>query len=506
VISNRDTKTLQILDLWLDFVDTSKVVPRFEQQAREYSVTRLDNIKWDDEPDHIISAVRDKNLESLKQLHSPKLLKSLLEWLLEKNEHTRVVEIYDYFTSAIGPQVQTQSGKDFVRCLLQFLLQAPFATKKFFHSEIWKVYAETLKEEVFSIAPRLLCMLVLSGNSLGSFVIEPFGIVLSQMKELRYQQLSELIELVTLTIRSADLALDLLLEQLDPHLSKILASNPKSIHRYTRQLYGAALDHIGEAAESTVVREDLVELEYKHVTNGFSVVEARIRLDAPSTSSLRTGDHVRLHVASTPQNAPGQPLLSIDSVVEASRLGSATFRCLQRLPEYFEKCSWKIQHCGSFVSTGEMLNALTSFYAEKESCCRIFDVLTNSNAHAGASATADLKLAPESDLNESQNRALAAAMSTKVTLLWGPPGTGKTRTVVEILQQLLKAAPTKRIMVAAPTHNAVDNVLRKFVELGGISRTNTNPIRVSTDVCFHRIIGTVIVDPSDFRYGKFQKT
>lgn len=482
MISNRDTKALQILDLWLDFVDTRKVVPRFEQEAREYSVTKIDHTKWENEPDHIISVVRDKNLESLKDLHSPKLIKSLLEWLLEKNEHTRVIEIYDYLTSAVEQLVHNQSEKGIIRCLLQFLLQAPFATTKFFHSHTWKEYAEDLKEDVRSIAPRLLCMLVLSGNALGSFIIEPFGIVLSQLKELRYQQLSELIELITLTIRSADLALDLLLEQLDPHIGKLLASTSTSIHQYTRQLYGAALDHIDEAAESTVVREDLVELEYKHVTNGFSVVEARIRLDAPSTSSLRTGDHVRLHVASTPQNAPGQPLLSIDSVVEASRLGSATFRCLQRLPEYFEKCSWKIQHCGSFVSTGEMLGALTSFYAEKESCCRIYDVLTNSNAHAEVSGTAELKFTPESALNESQNRALTAAMSTKVTLLWGPPGTGKTRTVVEILQQLLKAAPTKRIMVAAPTHNAVDNVLRKFVELGGILKTNTNPIRVSTDV------------------------
>jgi regulator of nonsense transcripts 1 len=97
-------------------------------------------------------------------------------------------------------------------------------------------------------------------------------------------------------------------------------------------------------------------------------------------------------------------------------------------------------------------------------------------------------------------------MSTKITLLWGPPGTGKTRTVVEILQQLLKAAPTKRIMVAAPTHNAVDNVLRKFVELGGIFKTNTNPIRVSTDVCTRPILLIMITDRVESRYGKSQKT
>jgi len=463
-------------------VDTRKIIPRFEQEARESSVAKLDNTQWEKEPDYIVSVVRDNDLNSLKDLHSPSLIKSLLEWLLGKREHAKVIEIYDYLTSTVKSQVHIQQEEEVVRCLLQFLLQAPFAATKFLHSDLWKLFADTMKEDLRSIAPRLLCMLILSGNTLGGFITEPFSIVLSQLDELRYQQLSELIELITLTIRSADLALDLLLEQLDLHIGKLLASSSTSIHQYTRQLYGAALDHIDEATESTVVREELVELQYKHITNNFTVVEARLRLDAPSTSSLRTGDHIRLHVASTPQNAPGQPLLSIDSVVEASRLGSATFRCLQRLPEYFEKCSWRIQHCGSFVSTGEMLGALTSFYAEKHNCCRIYDMLTDLDGSIEASEAVRLKFIPEPALNESQNRALAAAMSAQVTLLWGPPGTGKTRTVVEILQQLLRAAPTKRILVAAPTHNAVDSVLRKFVELEGISKTNTPPIRVSTDV------------------------
>lgn len=130
-----------------------------------------------------------------------------------------------------------------------------------------------------------------------------------------------------------------------------------------------------------------------------------------------------------------------------------------------------------------MLKVLTSFYAEKDNVCRIYSNLTGSNDDSRSNPDEQLSFSPDPMLNESQNRALAAAMTTKVTLLWGPPGTGKTRTVVEILQQLLQAAPTKRIMVAAPTHNAVDNVLRKFVELDGPLKTNTIPIRVSTDVC-----------------------
>ena len=73
-------------------------------------------------------------------------------------------------------------------------------------------------------------------------------------------------------------------------------------------------------------------------------------------------------------------------------------------------------------------------------------------------------------------------MPSRLSLLWGPPGPRKTRTVVAILEQLLLAEPNERIMVAAPTHNAVDISLRKFIEVGGPEKSGATPIGVPTDV------------------------
>lgn len=86
------------------------------------------------------------------------------------------------------------------------------------------------------------------------------------------------------------------------------------------------------------------------------------------------------------------------------------------------------------------------------------------------------------DLNDCQNAALKAAMTNALTCLWGPPGTGKSHTIVSILQELLASDREQRILVAAPTHNAVDNVMRKYIMRGERIPAGIHPIRVSTDV------------------------
>ncbi|DAZ93834.1 TPA: hypothetical protein N0F65_009342 [Lagenidium giganteum] len=68
------------------------------------------------------------------------------------------------------------------------------------------------------------------------------------------------------------------------------------------------------------------------------------------------------------------------------------------------------------------------------------------------------------DLNASQMDAIQFALASKdLALIHGPPGTGKTTTVVELIRQ----AVTKydmRVLVCAPSNIAVDNVLEKLAQ------------------------------------------
>jgi len=62
-------------------------------------------------------------------------------------------------------------------------------------------------------------------------------------------------------------------------------------------------------------------------------------------------------------------------------------------------------------------------------------------------------------LNDSQQNAVRAILSnTNLALVHGPPGTGKTTTIVESIVQLTRQG--KRVLVAAPSNAAVDNVAK----------------------------------------------
>ncbi len=62
-------------------------------------------------------------------------------------------------------------------------------------------------------------------------------------------------------------------------------------------------------------------------------------------------------------------------------------------------------------------------------------------------------------LNESQQNAVKAVVQNEsIVILHGPPGTGKTTTLIEGIVQLIKQG--KRILVTAPSNTAVDNIAK----------------------------------------------
>lgn len=68
------------------------------------------------------------------------------------------------------------------------------------------------------------------------------------------------------------------------------------------------------------------------------------------------------------------------------------------------------------------------------------------------------------DLNDSQKAAVRLGLSAKdVAIIHGPPGTGKTTTVVElIVQSILRG---DKVLACAPSNTAVDNLVEKLIGL-----------------------------------------
>lgn len=67
------------------------------------------------------------------------------------------------------------------------------------------------------------------------------------------------------------------------------------------------------------------------------------------------------------------------------------------------------------------------------------------------------------DLNDRQRDAVKAALSLPISYLWGPPRTGKTKTLSAVMRALFAAE--RRCLVCSNTNQAVDQVLAKLCEV-----------------------------------------
>jgi len=81
-------------------------------------------------------------------------------------------------------------------------------------------------------------------------------------------------------------------------------------------------------------------------------------------------------------------------------------------------------------------------------------------------------------LNDSQQQAVKAILQNEdITIVHGPPGTGKTTTLIEAIVQLIKNG--EKVLVSAPSNTAVDNIAKgllqqniRLLRVGNASKTD----------------------------------
>ena len=480
MISNRDVRSLRVLDLWLEQIDTEKVVPLFEREAREYTVPKLSKTDWTTVPENVRKIARDEDFVQYETFETAELVIETMEWLLERDEKGLLLGAYDYLLNMVKVGSGLISSSVLLRRLIAFTRKAPFLSIAFIGIGDWKLLRPELTSVLSASGTNLLQSIVLATNVMQGLAIEPFQKVLAQLPQLSLEALGSLCETMTLTVRTTELALDLLLGSLEHESSRLLVGRPRVNDHYLRNFSGIVIDHVEEASQSQKPLEQLLNLKK---TAEYGNVKSTLRIDIPLSNVLKLGDHVRLTTANSASNKLVNSSYSIDALVKSSKPGVVTFDCLHPLPPYVEDCSWQVQHCGSFVTCKTMIDALNLYQSELAEGGHVHQQLLGLVDSTSSVPMDSVDYTSRNNLNESQNKAVRTALASPLTCWWGPPGTGKTHTVVVLLQELI-TDQTKRVLVTAPTHNAVDNILSKYID-GRNSTTQEKwiePIRVTTDV------------------------
>lgn len=129
-------------------------------------------------------------------------------------------------------------------------------------------------------------------------------------------------------------------------------------------------------------------------------------------------------------------------------------------------------------SYDEMNNALklADTLSSKPTEGRLIQILTGEKAPVFSNAPAPL---PPNNLNASQQAAVQKILSAQdVAVVHGPPGTGKTTTLVQAIKALI-AQNREQILVVAPSNTAVDLLSQKLAAEGLNVLRIGNPARVS---------------------------
>ena len=114
------------------------------------------------------------------------------------------------------------------------------------------------------------------------------------------------------------------------------------------------------------------------------------------------------------------------------------------------------------IDDSYLLQRLKSKFAEVKSSPLFFALERANRVISGRSTIAPLdkfqrKSAIPTQLNEKQHRALVSSLTGDLSFIWGPPGTGKTKCIAEIVEELYLSGQT--VLLISNTNMAVDTAL-----------------------------------------------
>lgn len=184
-------------------------------------------------------------------------------------------------------------------------------------------------------------------------------------------------------------------------------------------------------------------------------------------------------------NGNAKEKMAIDGVVIYAGLNRLKISFLEDdLPDWIDDGKLGVDLLFDETSYKEMEMAVRKVMeADKSRLAQLRDILLGYKKASFVHAAYPVELPY---INESQNKAVQNVLFAQdVAIIHGPPGTGKTTTLVEAILQTLKSE--KQVLVCSPSNAAVDLLTEKLASRNVQVVRIGNPARVSEDLLQHTV-------------------
>lgn len=243
-----------------------------------------------------------------------------------------------------------------------------------------------------------------------------------------------------------------------------------------------------------------VQLKKSRVGYGERWIVDLERFDTKQSHVFQSGKSVSIF---SNQELHSSPDLRINGVINQVKKDVMTVTLqVEELPEWLQKGKIGIDLLFDEASYREMESALKSVIkAEKGRLAELKEVLLGEKS----AVIEEKDIVVENQLNTSQQEALKlVARAQDVAIIHGPPGTGKTTTLLAAIQQSLQT--NKQVLVCAPSNAAVDLLVEKLYDNGISTLRIGHPARVEDHILSQTLDAKISLHDSYKDLKKLKKT
>lgn len=263
------------------------------------------------------------------------------------------------------------------------------------------------------------------------------------------------------------------------HLLSLLArERDEDLQEYLRQIRERPLPERVERGYSWYPLQ-IVQTGFALGDKAFVVVERTTRRDEPH--QLRAGQTVRFFTQSPHVKDPDKQ--GVINYVERNRMKIVLNA--RDVPDWITFGQLGVDQLFDDRSYQEMERALHKvMQAKGDRLAELRDILSGRKKPADIFESTPVQLP---GLNDSQNAAVTAVLANRdVTVIHGPPGTGKTTTLVAAIAQMVQKENT--VLVSAPSNTAADLLTERLaaagvqvVRVGNVSRIDESVMQHTLD-------------------------